>query len=324
MELMPNFSLRRPKSIEEAVSIWANEDDARYFAGGTDLLVNIRRGIENPVVLISLELIPELSCVRDCLHTLQIGAVVSLRELAENKIIRENYPAVSEAAESVAGPTHRNYGTVGGNLLLDTRCIYYNQSEWWRRANNFCLKHRGDTCHVAPGGKRCFATFSGDLAPAMLVYEAEAELIGPDERRKVLLADLYNDDGLDHLAMRPGEILVSVSLPKVRAKLASGYEKSRIRGAIDFPLAGVAVCLVPASPNKPNIRIGLTGVSPRPVVVTGLSSISDSIADQIETDFVRTRVQTQAKAMKTTITPPHYRRRVAGALARRLVERLAG
>jgi 4-hydroxybenzoyl-CoA reductase subunit beta len=324
MELMPNFTLLRPATVDEAVAMWAEHADARYLAGGTDLLVNTRRGIEQPAALIALDRIAEIGGIAETDDGLRIGAGVLLTTLAGDQRVRRDYAAVAEAAAEVAGPTHRAYATLGGNLCLDTRCIYYNQSEWWRKSNDYCLKHRGSVCHVAPGGKRCFAAFSGDVAPAMLVHDAEVELAGPSGRRRVPLADIYRNDGMDHLALEDGELLVAAVLPKATAGLPSGYAKSRVRGSIDFPLAGVAVCLRPANDGGKDIRVGLTGVSPRPIAVTGLDAIAAAVPEPAGLDGVRDKVQSQAKAMKTTVTPPHYRRRVAGALARKLVERLTG
>jgi 4-hydroxybenzoyl-CoA reductase subunit beta len=322
MELMPNFTLLRPATVDEAVAMWAEHADARYLAGGTDLLVNTRRGIEQPAALIALDRVAGIGEIVETDEGLRIGAGVLLTALAGDERVRRDYAAVAEAAGEVAGPTHRAYATLGGNLCLDTRCIYYNQSEWWRKSNDYCLKHRGSVCHVAPGGKRCFAAFSGDVAPAMLVHDAEVELAGPSGRRRVPLADIYRNDGMNHLALEDGELLVAAILPKATAGLPSGYAKSRVRGSIDFPLAGVAVCLRPANDGGKDIRVGLTGVSPQPVAVTGLEAIAAAVPEPAGLDGVRDKVQSQAKAMKTTVTPPHYRRRVAGALARKLVERL--
>src|SRR5207342_2518557 len=133
--------------------------------------------------------------------------------------------------EAIAAPGHRAIGTVGGNLCLDTRCIYYNQSEWWRSANAYCLKNRGDTCHVAPQGRRCHAAFSGDLAPALMALGAEIEIAGPAGRRGIPLADLYAEDGRAHLKLAPGELILWVQLPA--APPPSAYAKVRLRGSID-------------------------------------------------------------------------------------------
>lgn len=323
MEYLPSFTVERPDSVEQAVALYAGSDNARYLAGGTDLLVNTRRGIEQPELLVALERIDELKSADVTDAGLRIGAGISLQKVSAMKAVREMYPAVAEAAGAVAGPTHREYGTLGGNLCLDTRCIYYNQSEWWRAANSYCLKHRGDVCHVAPGGKRCFAAFSGDVAPALLVHEAEVEIASPAGRRSMPLAELYRNDGMDHLTLAPGELVVAVHLPVATAGLPSAYAKSRVRGSIDFPLAGVAVAMKRGGEGPADLRIALTGVSPHPFVVSGLAQLAEHGLDESDLNALRDKVQSQAKAMKTTTVAPHYRRRVAGALARRLAAGLA-
>ena len=269
MENLPAFDLHRPEAAAEAIRLRTGIGGARYLAGGTDMIVNVRRGIENPTALIDLTAIEELGRIKEEDGGVRIGALVRLDDLASHPAIAAGYRAVAEAAASVAGPTHRRYGTVGGNLCLDTRCIYYNQSQWWRESNDFCLKHLGDVCHVAPGGKRCFAAFSGDVAPAMLVHGAEAELAGPDGSRTIPLSELYRDDGMDHLTLGDGELLISVRLPRPASGARSGYEKSRIRGSIDFPLAGVAVLLAAEQGQVSDLRIALTGVNPLPKMVYG-------------------------------------------------------
>jgi 4-hydroxybenzoyl-CoA reductase subunit beta len=253
----------------------------------------------------------------------RIGASETLDSLGRHEEIARGYPAVSQAAHAVAGPTHRNYGTVGGNLCLDTRCLYYNQSEWWRRSNNYCLKRNGMVCHVAPGGKQCFAAFSGDLAPAMLVHDAEVELAGPEGTRRIPLAQLYNDDGMNHLALKPAELLVAVHLPRIRGKARSGYLKSRVRGSIDFPLAGCAVRLTMNDDTVTALKVALTGVNPYPHVVAGAADFIGKKLDDAALDRLRETVRKEAKPMHTTTVKPWYRRRVVGALARRLAETLS-
>src|SRR6185369_1092287 len=186
----------------------------------------------------------------------EIGASVTLAELALDRQVAEHHPVVAQAAGSIAGPTHRNMGTVGGNLCLDTRCIFYNQSQWWRTANNHCLKTTGDICHVAPKSRGvCFATFSGDLAPALLTLDAEIDVLGPAGRRTMPLAELYigyarqdepvtetRGDGKFFLALRRGEIITAVRARNTPS-LRSAYDKIRIRRSIEYPVAGVAVAL---------------------------------------------------------------------------------
>ena len=323
MELMPELTLARPDTVEEAVRPARRRTGARYLAGGTDMVVNIRRGIESPSALVDLTGIDELRAIAAGPDGVDIGAAVPLAELAAHETVRRDYRAVAEAAAEVAGPTHRNYGTVGGNLCLDTRCLYYNQSEWWRRSNAYCLKHRGEICHVAPGGRRCFAAFSGDLAPAALVLGAEVTIAGAAGRRRIALDDLYRDDGMDHLALHDGELVVALRLPAATAGLASGYRKARIRGSIDFPLAGVAASLRMEGGVVAALEVALTAVNPRPLRLARTDRHVGRALDDAALDSLRDAVRSQAKPMLTTTVQPWYRRRVVGALARRLLAELA-
>ena len=324
MELMPAMTLERPDTVEDAVRLRSEAEGARYLAGGTDMVVNIRRGIERPTALVDLTGIEELNAIAAGPQGIDIGAAAPLSAVAAHEEVRRSFRAVAEAAAEVAGPTHRNYGTVGGNLCLDTRCLFYNQSEWWRKSNDYCLKHRGDVCHVAPGGKRCFAAFSGDLAPAALVHGADITLAGPDGRRRVKLDALYRNDGMDHLTLAEGELLVALHLPSATAGLPSGYRKSRIRGSIDFPLAGVAAALAMDGETVASLDIALTAVNPCPHRVGRIEPFVGGPMGEDELDRLRDTVRTQAKPMRTTTVQPWYRRRVVGAMARKLLAELAG
>ena len=323
MEYLPEFRVHRPATVAEAVALRARETDSAYLSGGTDMVVNIRRGIERPAALIDLTAVADLNRVWSDAKGLHIGAAVPLSDVATHADILRDHAAVAEAAGAVAGPTHRAYGTVGGNLCLDTRCIYYNQSEWWRESNNYCLKHRGEVCHVAPGGSRCWAAFSGDAAPALLIHNATVELVGPDGARTIGLAALYRDDGMDHLTLKPGELLSTVHIPKPATRLPSAYAKSRIRGSIDFPLAGVAVGLRMANGVVADLRVAVTAVNPYPHCIDGADAFVGKPLDDAALDKLREMVRTQSRPMHTTTAAPWYRRRVVGALARRLAEKLS-
>ena len=324
MEYLPNFKLYRPNTAKDAVKIMTEMSDVRYVAGGTDMIVNVRRGIEQPQNLIDLTSIENMNKIEEVDDGINIGANVTLNNIQENQIIRKNYPCIAEAAGSVAGPTHQQYGTVGGNLCLDTRCLFYNQSEWWRQSNDYCLKERGEICHVAPGGKRCFAAFSGDLAPSMLVYDAEIFVIGTSGSRRIPLSDLYKNDGMAHLSLEPGELVERIHLPSTLTNSTSRYEKSRIRGSIDFPLAGVAVRLRKGNSGAiEDIAIALTAVNPYPKVIAGLEVLIGSKLGDQELDLIRDTVRKQSKPMRTTTVAPWYRRRVVGAIARRLAAELS-
>ena len=322
MEYLPELRIHRPASATEAVALFASEPNSRYLAGGTDMVVNIRRGIEQPESLIDVTAIDGFGEIRRHETGVTIGAGVTLAAIAADASLQSDYTALAEAAGSVAGPTHRDYGTLGGNLCLDTRCIYYNQSEWWRESNSFCLKHRGDVCHVAPNGTFCFATFSGDVAPALLIHNAEVEILGTTGTRTIPIAALYHNDGMAHLTLTPGELVTAVNLPSASAGLASGYEKSRIRGSIDFPLAGVALGLRTAGGKATQLRIAVTAVDPYPHVIDATKSLIGQTVDDTWLNTLRETVRSHSKPMRTTTTKPWYRRRVVGALAVKLAQRL--
>ncbi|MCC2111599.1 MAG: 4-hydroxybenzoyl-CoA reductase subunit beta [Hyphomicrobiales bacterium] len=321
-EALPEFEFARPETIDEAIAARNGARDARYLAGGTDLVVNLRRGIVDADRLIDLTGIAELDRLDISADGAVIGASVKLAAVAENAEIRAHYPAVAEAAAVIAGPQHRSVGTVGGNLCLDTRCVYYNQSEWWRRANAYCLKYRGEICHVAPGGTRCWAAFSGDLAPAMLVHGAEIEIAGPDGRRRMPLGELYTDDGADHLTLDDGELVVAVHLPADDWR--SAYDKIRVRDSIDFPLAGVAVAVKERAGSGPELRIALTGTDSRPVLVDGVAEAIAGGFDDATFPAAEKRLKKQVQPMSTTSLNAPYRRTAAAVVAKRLITRLAG
>ncbi len=318
---LPELQLVHPRSVEDAIAARHRNDGSRFIAGGTDLLVNMRRGLGRPPLLIDLLRIEGLAEIALCQSGARIGAMVTVGALARHPEIGRRYRALAEAAKGIAGPGHRAMATVGGNLCLDTRCIYYNQSEWWRRANSYCLKHGGDTCHVAPQGQRCHAAYTGDLAPALLTLGAQVEIAGVHSRRRVPLGELYVEDGRAHLALAPDELVLAVHLPADPP--ASSYEKVRVRGAIDYPLAGVAVALGMIDRRVGLLRIGLTGTNSRPFLLAGTDALVGVPIDQKALADIDRLVQRQVQPMRTTIASAHYRRLAAAALACRLVLRLS-
>ena len=335
MDALPDFCVLTPSTLDEALAARAAHPGSRPLGGGTDLVVNIRRGIEMPNVLIDMNRVRELHAIHVDENSIEIGASVRLTELAEHPAIVKHYPVLAQAAAHIAGPTQRNMGTVGGNLCLDTRCIFYNQSEWWRTANNHCLKTTGAICHVAPKSRGvCFATYSGDLAPALLTLGAEVDIAGPQGRRSVPLAKLYigfarqdvpmtetQGDGKYFLSLRPGEIVTAVRA-KNTPGLRSAYDKIRIRRSIEYPVVGVAIALKREGDRLASLRVGFTGTNPRPVLLAGTAELCGGGIDARVIRGLDALVRDQIMPMKTTFTPGHYRRRVAGVLARRLLIRL--
>ena len=335
MDALPEFQLLRPTTLDEVLAARAANPGSQLLGGGTDLMVNIRRGIVAPPALIDMNHVVELRTIKADTRALALGASVTLSEIAAHPGVIAHYPVVAQAAAHIAGPTHRNMGTVGGNLCLDTRCIFYNQSEWWRTANHHCLKTTGDICHVAPKSRGvCFATFSGDLAPALLTLHAEVDLVSPQGRRTIPLRGLYigfarqdepitetRGDGQVFLALRPDEVVTAVRAANTPG-LRSAYDKIRIRKSIEYPVAGVAVALRREAGTLADLRVAVTGTNPRPVLLEGTAALCGGALDARVFTSLDALVRDQIMAMKTTFTPGHYRRRVAGVLARRLVQRL--
>ncbi len=318
---LPALSLVQPTNVADAISIRRQYPKSRFIAGGTDLVAAMRRGLFEPDLLIDLSSIDELAKIERSPQGLRIGAGVTIAALARSTAMASEHRAVCQAAGAIAGPGHRSMGTIGGNLCLDTRCMFYNQSDWWRRANGYCLKRYGDVCHVAPQGQRCHAAFTGDLAPALLVLDAQIEIAGREGTRCIPLGELYVEDGRAHLTLADDEIIVAVRLPAITPP--STYGKVRVRGAIDYPLAGVAVALRLRAGAVESIRIALTGTNSRPFVLNGTDSLVGRPVDDHRLQQIERLVQKQVRPMRTTITSAQHRRVAAAALASRLVDGLA-
>jgi 4-hydroxybenzoyl-CoA reductase subunit beta len=315
MIALPQFTLLRPATLKQAARL-AAEPHARLLAGGTGLLPNLRLGLGAPRTLVSLDALDELRRIDAFKSGVRIGACVTLARLSQAAELAGPYAALSEAAAAVGAPGHRAAGTLGGNLCLDTRCLYYNQSEHWRRSNGYCLKLGGDICHVAPQGRKCRAAYSADLAPALIALEAEVEIAG----RIQPLEDMYRDDGADFLALAPGEIVAAVRLPAPKGR--SGYAKARARGAIDFPLAGVAMALALRGGRVAHLRVALTGTNSRPLLVAGTEALIGGEPGEAAATALVKLVQKQAAPVRTTVSAADYRRQAAAILARRLLARL--
>ena len=322
MDALPAFRLLRARNVAEVLSAQAQLPGSRLLGGGTDLVVNIRRGIgDEPPGLIDVTGVQEMQGIDVGAESFRIGAAVRVSQVAEHRVLRERFAVLAEAAASVAGPTQRNMGTVGGNLCLDTRCLYYNQSEWWRAANDYCLKYKGSLCHVAPKSEMCYATFSGDLAPALLVLDGEVEVVSPRGARTEPVSALYTGDGQNYLTLEPGAF-VSAVRGRLAPALRSGYDKIRVRRSIEYPLAGVAAVVGTEGEELSALRLAFTGTNPRPVLLEGTQELVGKPLDEGALDRLASLIRRQVMAMRTTFTSGHYRRKAAGVLARRLVRKL--
>ncbi len=238
--ILPAFELHRPTTLEEALELGARfAPDVDYIAGGTDLLQNYKNRLNVMPPVVALEGVGELRGV----DVGRIGAMERLTDVAEHPVVRERWPGLAEAISHVASPLVRNSGTIGGNLLVETRCYYFNQTHWWRTTKGSCMKAESDECLVIPQKERCWAAYSGDLAPVLLVLGASVELAEGASRRVVPLAGFYRGDGIGKNVLARGEILVAVRIPEEAAGLRAGYRKLRLRDTLDYPEMGVAAAL---------------------------------------------------------------------------------
>jgi len=265
---LPPFRYEAPRRAQEAARILADHGpEAMPVAGGTDLYPNMKRRQFTPRVLVGLRHVDEARGVH-LNGGLDVGALATLSEVAASPAVNARWPAVARSAGLVSSPPLRNAGTMGGNLCVDTRCNYYNQSEFWRASIGYCMKKDGDVCLVAPGSDKCWALSSSDTAPVMIALGAEVTLVGPRGERRIAVADLYGPDGIAYLAKRPEEVLTRIHVPN-RDGWATTYRKVRRRGSIDFPVLGVAVAVrLGAGRAVEEARIVLGAVHTAPVVAT--------------------------------------------------------
>ena len=300
------------------LSVYSN--DIRIIAGGTDLIPSMRQKIFEPQYVLDIRHIAELKDIRKSDSDIEIGALTTLANIERSEFLRQHYPVLTEAAATVASPVLRNMGTIGGNICLDTRCLWYNQSLTWRQSCGFCIKKDGDLCHVAPGGTKCWAAFSADTPPALLCLNAEIEIVGVAGRRRLALRDFYTGLGDSYRRLEPNELLTRVFLPKSSADLRGVYRKLRIRGSIDYPLAGVAIALKRSNGHVADAHIALTAVNPAPVLVKGASqALKGKIVDEALAEAVGELAAKTAKPLTTSALTPEYRREMIRVLTKRAV-----
>ena len=319
---LPQFRLLRPRAIEEAVACLAKHaGSVRVLAGGTDLIPSMRQKLFEPANVLDLRGLSELRGIRPQTNgVVEIGALTTLSAIEKSTYLRQHYPVLTEAAATVASPVLRNMGTVGGNICLDTRCLWYNQSLTWRKGCGFCIKKDGNLCHVAPGGTKCWAAFSGDTPPALLCLNAEIEILGPDGRRRISLRDFYTGDGENYRKLLPTELVTRVFLPAESADYRGIYRKLRVRGSIDYPLAGVAVAMKRSNGHVADARIAITAVNPAPLLLqhAGEMLIGKAV-DEVLADAVGDLAARTAKPLTTSALTPEYRREMIRVFTKRAV-----
>ena len=324
MMRLPWFRYLAPRELEEALRILAEAGpDIMPMAGGTDLLPNMKRRQQVPATILGLRNIAALKQTANGTG-LTIGAGLTLTEVVRNDMVKKNYAGLWQAAAQVATPHLRNMGTIGGNICLDTRCSYYDQNLGWRKAIDYCMKKDGEVCWVSTGSKRCLALSSTDTAPALIALGAEVTLASTNGERSVAMADLYQDDGIDYIRRRPGEILTRIVLPEADG-WRSTYWKLRRRGSFDFPVLSVAAAVRMEGKTITDARMVLGAVASEPVIVNDAaqSLIGNELTDEVITNAVQLAGKS-ARPVKNADYSPPWRRKVVGRIAAYALQELRG
>lgn len=278
-----NFNYVKPSSLQDAIQFaCSNDGKFRFIAGGTDVIVNKFQGNEVAENLVDLSGLNELKKIEQKEESLCIGSLVSLDEIAVNAVVRREFKALADAAESVASPVLRKTATIGGNLLCENRCVFYNQSEWWREAAGYCLKCNGDICIATGGRKNCFSKFVSDTAPVLISLNAQLEIAGKDGVTFMPVQDLYTGDGVHPRKLTASSVICSIIIPTTK-KIVCVFRKLRPRETVDFTSLTTAVSVCDGE-----IRIVLGGVDPKPVVLVG--RISDDIDSLVKNSVKKPRV----------------------------------
>jgi 4-hydroxybenzoyl-CoA reductase subunit beta len=315
--ILAPFELHRPESLEEALDLWSElQGNTDFIAGGTDLLQNYKNRLNVKDHLIALDRVEELTGI----EIGRIGAMERLNDVADHPVVREHHAALGDAIRKVASPLIRNAGTIGGNLLVETRCHYYNQSSFWRDTRGSCMKAESDICLVVPQKEVCYAAYSGDLAPVLMVLGARVSLASIRGKRSVLLKDFFRGDGIEKNVLEPGEILVAVEIPE--GVVRAGYRKLRIRDTFDYPEMGVAAALRLDDQQKiRELRVATTAVDVVPQFMDFSEKFSGMTLDET-VEVIGSEMEHQAMPKKNTSMPVGYRKRMVRVYLCRLLRDL--
>ena len=327
---LPRFHYFEPGTLEGTLSLLEeHRDRCKVLAGGTDLLVAMKRRLQTPANVISLAGVPLLDGISENNGTLVIGPMTTLERIAGAPEIHEKVPGLARAAWEVGSPLLRTVATIGGNLCLDTRCRFYNQSRFWRTTKGPCCKTGGDRCHVTGRENTCYSSFSGDVAPMLIALGAAIKLVNRQGERILPLKDFYTGDGRRPNLFSDGSsgIMTSIQVPIPSRQAKSTYRKFRFRESIDFPVVGVAVT-IEKSHNEAacqDIRIVLTGVGSRPVEALGARQ--QALGRILSPAVVATMAETAASEVhpvRTDTVTPYYKRNLARIMVAEAIEELGG
>ncbi len=323
---LKKFEHFEPRTLSEACQLLKEHaGKAAVIAGGTDLVVRMKYGVTTPEYLINLKKVEGLSSINLVGENLHLGALATLTQVRCSDLVRERYPVLAESALAVSAAQLQNMGTIGGNICLEPRCWYFQQGSSWRQARADCFKNGGAVCYMAKGSTRCYALYCGDTAPALLALGAKVRLVSPCGERTVPIEEFFVDNGMRHTDLQPAELLAEVILPGPGAGQHGTYLKYRKRGALDFPIVGVAAVITKESTAASRLRIAVTGVGSSPLLVV---PPADFPAGSGLTHEMINRMaeiaRKQVKPVSHMEVSPSYRKELVGVLVRDALEKLAG
>jgi 4-hydroxybenzoyl-CoA reductase subunit beta len=320
------YVYHRPRRLEEALELLdRHAGDVLPIAGGTDLVPNMKHRLFTPGHLVALRGIEELKGVEFGNGRVRIGAVESLDAVGSHADVLEHLPALAGACMEVSGPQLRRMGTIGGNICLDSRCTYYNQTYFWRKALGFCLKKEGELCHVVPGGTRCVAAHSADTPPVLMALDAHVEIAGPDGSRRVPVARFFTSDGIWNRRMEPGELVVAVDVPLPEPGTRMSFQKLRSRASIDFPLLNLAVVTRLDDDGKvASLEMVISALSayPRRVGKVEEAALGNRLTPSV-IDAVAEQAFRQCHPLKNITVDADWRRAMVPVLVRRALKEIA-
>ncbi len=294
-------------SMEEALERFGEfQGKAVYLGGGTDLVPRMKLGLLKPKAVIDLKRIASMSTVAEEGDWIRIGSLTPLFQLKQNNLVAKRLPVLAASLEATSCESLQMRGTIGGNILQNTRCLFYNQSEFWRRSKGYCLKMGGEKCNAVPGAKKCFANYASDNAPALCTLQAEVALAGPGGARRFKLESLYTGRADEPFDLKQGEILTDIFIPN--QEIAGGYEKLRVRGAIDYPLLGVAFSVAAGSG-----RLAVGAVGPGPYTAEIKNPGKEAVEQAVDA------IVKEAATVENTVLDSGYRKKMIPVLAKRLI-----
>ena len=326
MLTLPRFEWIQPRTLDQLLDhLAAHPGDSLMVAGGTDAVPNLKHRLHDPRYLVHIGQVRELKFVREQADGLHLGPLVTLTRLSREPSVTRDFPSLARAASLVAGPQLRNMGTLGGNLCLDTRCTYYNQTYFWREALGFCLKKDGTVCHVVPQGKRCVAAHSSDTAPVLIALAGDVEIASRSGTRTIPIEEFFVGDGIHNNVLQPGEVVTRLFVPARSRGLKAGYQKLRPRGAIDFPMLSIAFTARMRGAVCEDATLVVSALAAKPRVVGGLDAIVRGKAlDEAAIEAVALAAYKQCKPVINIPYDDDYRHEMVPVFVRRAVREALG